>query len=165
MAVGATADDIVAGLANAHAVRGRINVRPGVNGSVLIDDSYNANPASMRAALDYLGDCDGTRIAVLGDMGELGDEAAALHAQIGAYASNCCDVLLCIGDLSRETASAFGDRARHFTNLDDAAQALGPMLGSDTTVLVKASRFMGLDRLVEMLGDLAEADSAREAIC
>jgi len=166
IAVGATAADVVAGLAHAHAVRGRINVRPGRNDSVLIDDSYNANPASVRAARDYLGSCSGTRIAVLGDMGELGDGAQALHAEIGEYAKTRCDELFCIGALSRATAAAFGERARYFAELDDLEHALAALLEPGTTVLVKASRFMRLDRLVERLGAAADTGSVRrEAIC
>ena len=164
-AVGATAADVVAGLASAHAVRGRINIREGLNGAVLIDDSYNANPASVRAALDYLQDYDGTRIAVLGDMGELGDDAHPLHAQIGSYARERCDALFCIGELSTSIAEGYGERARHFGSLDDLADALVPLMAPDTTVLVKASRFMGLDRLVEVLGAVAEPGNVREATC
>jgi UDP-N-acetylmuramoyl-tripeptide--D-alanyl-D-alanine ligase len=119
----------------------------------------------VRAALDYLQDYEGTRIAVLGDMGELGDDARSLHAQIGSYAVERCDALFCIGELSTSIAEDYGERARHFSNLDDLADALVPLMTPDTTVLVKASRFMGLDRLVEMLGAIAKPGNVREATC
>jgi UDP-N-acetylmuramoyl-tripeptide--D-alanyl-D-alanine ligase len=150
-AVGVSAADIAAGLEAAHTVGGRLNVLAGPNGSVVIDDSYNANPASARAALDYLGDLEGRRILVLGDMGELGPSSAELHAGIGEYARGRCDAVLALGELSRAAAQSFGDAGGTYDDIEGLHGALLPMLASDTTVLVKGSRVMALERLVRLL--------------
>ena len=93
-AVGASVEDIVAGLARATAVRGRLNAIKTATGALIIDDSYNANPGSVRAALDYLSQLSGTRIFVLGDMAELGAEGLNLHHEIGTYAIGRCDLFV-----------------------------------------------------------------------
>jgi UDP-N-acetylmuramoyl-tripeptide--D-alanyl-D-alanine ligase len=150
-AVGASAEDVRIGLARAHAVRGRLNALEGFARSTVIDDSYNANPSSVRAALDYLGRLPGRRILVLGDMAELGPEAIELHREIGAYARPRCDMLFSIGELARHAASVYGADARSFTDLSQLEAALKGELGADVTVLVKGSRVMGLERLVRAL--------------
>ena len=151
-AVGVSADGIHAGLCNARPVSGRLNRIRGLGGAAIIDDTYNANPNSTCAALDYLRGCGGRRVFVLGDMAELGPDAAELHRQVGDYARDCCDTLFAIGELSRDAAQAFGSGARSFTELAALRQALKPLLNVDATVLVKGSRVMGLDRLVDSLG-------------
>lgn len=148
---GATADEIRVGLERASAVRGRMRQLEGQGGATLIDDSYNANPSAARAALDFLAGCGGQRIFVLGDMLELGDEAAALHREVGEYASGRCDRLVAIGGLAAEAAAAFGEHGSEYADIDTAAAALRGSLAPDVTVLVKASRSMGLDRLVAAL--------------
>jgi len=158
-AVGATPEDIRVGLSRAQAVRGRLNALAGLSRSTVIDDSYNANPASVRAALDYLSRLPGRRILVLGDMAELGAEAVELHRQIGAYAQSRCDLVLSIGELARHAATAYGAGGRSFAELGALEAALKPELGADVTVLVKGSRIMGLERLVRAL----VAPQAREA--
>ena len=150
-AVGASSDDIVAGLARATPVRGRLRAVQGANGATIIDDSYNANPASVRAALDHLAVLRGRRVLVLGNMAELGPTAAALHREVGEYARGRCDLLLTIGDLASEAAAAFGPDGRPMADIEAARAALEPLLANDATVLVKGSRVMGLDRLVKML--------------
>ena len=162
-AVGAGADDIVTGLGRATAVRGRLKSLAGRGGTTLVDDSYNANPGSVRAALDYLAVLGGTRLLVLGDMAELGLEARALHREIGEYARGRCDALYTIGELAREAAAAYGPAGRAFADYETARAALEPLLAANTTVLVKASRVMGLDRLVKALA--AEASNARAVTC
>ncbi len=151
-AVGASVDDIQSGLSGARPVRGRLDRMRGCGGAAIIDDTYNANPTSTRAALDYLRGCGGRRMFVLGDMAELGAEAAELHRQVGEYARDCCDTLFALGELSHEAARAFGSGARSFTELTALHQALKPLLTEDATLLVKGSRVMGLDRLVGSLG-------------
>ncbi|MCZ0952444.1 MAG: hypothetical protein OXJ56_07650, partial [Rhodospirillaceae bacterium] len=151
-AVGASVGDIQSGLSKARPVSGRLNRMRGRGGAAIIDDTYNANPTSTRAALDYLRGCGGRRMFVLGDMAELGAEAAELHRQVGEYARNCCDTLFAIGELSHEAARAFGSGARSFTEVAALHQALKPLLTEDATLLVKGSRVMGLDRLVGSLG-------------
>ncbi len=150
-AVGASTEDIVAGLARAAPVRGRLRAVAGRNGATIIDDSYNANPGSVHAALDHLARLSGRRILVFGNMAELGPTAPALHKEIGEYARGRCDLLFAIGDLASEAAAAFGADGRRVADIDAARAALDPLLGSDVTVLVKGSRVMGLDRLVRTL--------------
>jgi UDP-N-acetylmuramoyl-tripeptide--D-alanyl-D-alanine ligase len=150
-AVGATAEDVRIGLARAQAVRGRLNALAGLASSTIIDDSYNANPSSVRAALDYLSRLPGRRILVLGDMAELGTQAIELHREIGAYAQSRCDMLFSVGALARHAARAYGAAARSFDDLGGLEAALKPELDVDVTVLVKGSRVMGLERLVRVL--------------
>jgi UDP-N-acetylmuramoyl-tripeptide--D-alanyl-D-alanine ligase len=150
-AVGTGRDEVVAGLAAARAVRGRLNVLRGRNGARVIDDSYNANPGSARAALDLLSGLAGTRIFVLGDMAELGPRAAELHREVGEHARTRCDRLIAIGDLAREAAEAFGPGAIGCMTIEQAAGEIEPLLGPDVTVLVKASRVMGLEKLAARL--------------
>jgi UDP-N-acetylmuramoyl-tripeptide--D-alanyl-D-alanine ligase len=156
-AVGASIEDIVAGLARAAPVRGRLRAVQGRKGATIIDDSYNANPGSVHAALDHLAVLRGRRILVFGNMAELGPSAPALHKEIGEYARGRCDLLLAIGDLASEAAAAFGADGRPVADIEAARAALDPLLASDVTVLVKGSRVMGLDRLVKTL----ESDSVR----
>jgi len=156
-AVGASTEDIVAGLARATPVRGRLRAVAGRNGATIIDDSYNANPGSVRAALDHLAALTGKRVLVLGNMAELGPTAPVLHREIGDYARGRCDTLFAIGDLASEAAAAFGAAGKPVADLDAARAALEPLLAPGVTVLVKGSRIMGLDRLVKTL----EADGGR----
>ena len=150
-ALGTHAEDIVNGLNNAHAVKGRLNVLCGRGGTAIIDDSYNANPASVRAALDYLSGANGMRILVLGDMAELGAAAIEMHRQIGQYATHRCDALLTVGPLSRHAADAFGASGKSFESIGALSEALEALLAEDVTILVKGSRVMGLDQLVSLL--------------
>jgi UDP-N-acetylmuramoyl-tripeptide--D-alanyl-D-alanine ligase len=150
-AVGASTEDIVAGLARVTPVRGRLRALPGRHGATVIDDSYNANPGSVRAALDHLAVLGGRRVFVFGNMAELGPTALALHNEIGEYARGRCDQLIAIGDLAAEAARAFGAAAQRVADIDAARAAVEPLLGPDVTVLVKGSRVMGLDRLVKTL--------------
>jgi UDP-N-acetylmuramoyl-tripeptide--D-alanyl-D-alanine ligase len=160
-AIGASIDDIVAGLARAAPVRGRLRAVPGRGGATIIDDSYNANPGSVHAALDHLAALRGRRIFVFGNMAELGPTALELHQEIGEYARGRCDALFAIGDLAAEAAKAFGAEGRRVPDVEAARDALEPLLGDGVTVLVKGSRVMGLDRLVRQL----EAEAPGERRC
>jgi UDP-N-acetylmuramoyl-tripeptide--D-alanyl-D-alanine ligase len=160
-AVGASTEDIVAGLARAAPVRGRLRAVAGRNGATIIDDSYNANPGSVHAALDHLAALRGRRILVFGNMAELGPTAPTLHQEIGEYARGRCDVLFSIGDLASEAARAFGAAGQPLADIEAARAALEPLLGLGVTVLVKGSRVMGLDRLVRTLE--ANGNGARVA--
>jgi UDP-N-acetylmuramoyl-tripeptide--D-alanyl-D-alanine ligase len=124
---------------------------PGRNGATIVDDSYNANPGSVRAALDHLAALAGKRILVLGNMAELGPTGPALHSEIGEYARGRCDALFAIGDLASEAAKAYGAEGRTVADVEAARAAIEPSLASGVTVLVKGSRVMGLDRLVRAL--------------
>jgi UDP-N-acetylmuramoyl-tripeptide--D-alanyl-D-alanine ligase len=140
---------IVAGLTAFTGVKGRLQRKPALHGSTLIDDTYNANPDSVKAALAVLAAQPGRKLLVLGDMGELGEDAAALHAEIGRAAREAgTDRLLALGELTKETVGAYGPGAMHFDTLEDLLAELEHALGPDTTVLVKGSRFMKMERVV-----------------
>jgi UDP-N-acetylmuramoyl-tripeptide--D-alanyl-D-alanine ligase len=148
-------DAIRRGLEAFGAVKGRLQVKRAVSGSfagaTVIDDTYNANPDSMRAAIDVLAGCVSPRVLVMGDMGEVGDSGPAFHREVGAYAKERgIEVLLATGDAARDACSAFGVDARHFA---DAAALVSYLqqagFGPETTILVKGSRFMKMERVVD----------------
>lgn len=152
VALGVSNQDIANGLQNMQAVRSRLQRKAGLNGVLLIDDTYNANPDSMKAAIDVLAAMDGSRIFVMGDMGELGADAATMHAEIGLYAKqNGVKNLLAFGALSIHAANAFGAGAQHFSALEDVIINTKKLMQTHTTVLVKGSRFMKMERVVEPL--------------
>ena len=141
---------IVAGLSGFAGVKGRMERKAALHGSTFIDDTYNANPDSVKAALTVLAKHVGKKVLVLGDMGELGADAAAMHAQIGLAARDAgVDRLLLLGDLTRETAGAFGAGAMHFERIQELLAELENELTAETTVLVKGSRFMKMERVVQ----------------
>jgi len=141
---------IVAGLSGFSGVKGRLQRKAALHGSTLIDDTYNANPDSVKAALAVLAQQPGRKILVLGDMGELGSDAAAMHAQIGLAARAAgVDRLLALGELTQETVRAFGTGAMHFERIQELLAELENELTPDTTVLVKGSRFMQMERVVQ----------------
>ncbi|WP_428100916.1 UDP-N-acetylmuramoyl-tripeptide--D-alanyl-D-alanine ligase [Candidatus Rariloculus sp.] len=152
-AAGARSAEIRAGLARGSTVRGRMTVLRGSGGATVVDDSYNANPASALAALDWLGERAGKRVFVLGDMAELGAEAEALHRETGVYARRHCDALIAIGSLAAHAADAFGTTGEAFADIESARRALEPRLAGDLTILIKGSRVMRLDRLVAAFVD------------
>lgn len=140
---------IVAGLTAFTGVKGRLQRKPALHGSTLIDDTYNANPDSVKAALAVLAAQSGKKLLVLGDMGELGQDAAALHAEIGLAAREAgTDRLLALGELTKATVGAFGHGAMHFDRIEALLAELETALDADTTVLVKGSRFMKMERVV-----------------
>lgn len=149
---GAAVTDAVAALAEFQPVAGRLVTRALPGGGALIDDTYNANPASAAAAIQVLAGRPGQRWLVLGDMGELGADAEALHAAVGEHArASGIDRLFTLGRIARAAAAAFGDGATHFDNLDDLLATLGTQLPADLTVLVKGSRSMRMERVVAAL--------------
>lgn len=150
-ALGVDVAQIRAGLEQATAVQGRMLAMAGKRGARIIDDSYNANPSSVRAALDYLGGLSGRRILVLGDMAELGGEAVALHREIGVYARGKCDALIGIGELGHVAVGSYGTGGRAAAGLDEAVAVIEPELDAAVTVLVKGSRVMRLEQLVRQL--------------
>ena len=143
---------IQAGLAAFSGVPGRLQRRPGAKGAVLIDDSYNANPESMKAAIAVLAAERGRRIFVMGDMGELGSEAPAMHAEVGAFArERGIDALFALGNDSASAVRAFGAAGRHFATLEALVEAASLQAGPNVTLLVKGSRFMQMERVAEAL--------------
>lgn len=138
------------GLEQFGGVAGRLQRKVGRQGALLIDDTYNANPASMRAALQVLAQRPGQRIFVMGDMGELGEEATHFHAEIGALARQFgIQHLLALGSDSLAAVQAYGAGAAHFERIEDLCDALDALLAPDVTVLVKGSRFMRMERVVQ----------------
>ncbi len=161
VALGMPNETIRDGLARMTAFKGRLRIVRGLNGVQLIDDSYNANPASAKAAVDVLAQRAGARILVLGDMGELGPSAAALHADLGAYAkARGLDRLFGFGDLSGAAVGAFGVGAEHFAELDSLIAALKTLAAPDVVALIKGSRSMRMDRVVEALKARIPVDGA-----
>ena len=140
------------GLEDFEGVAGRLRTFEGHNKATIIDDTYNANPDSVRAAIDVLRAKQGKRILVLGDMGELGAEAIEMHADIGLYAKHAeLDGVVAIGKLTEATVMSLGVSGWHFEQIDDLVDELLPLLAPDVTVLVKGSRFMKMERVVSKL--------------
>jgi UDP-N-acetylmuramoyl-tripeptide--D-alanyl-D-alanine ligase len=140
---------IAAGLGRFAGVKGRLQKKLALHGATFIDDTYNANPDSVRAAIAVLAQAPGEKVVVLGDMGELGAEAAALHSEIGAAARALgIDRLYTLGEHSAHAARAFGAGARHFERLEDLLAEVENRLSPEVTVLVKGSRFMRMERVV-----------------
>ena len=131
-------------------------------GATLIDDSYNANPGSLNAAIDTLVAASGENWLVLGDMRELGDDAEALHAEAGRRAKAAGIArLYALGPLSRATVAAFGEGGVHFDDHDALATALRTQLHATVRVLVKGSRGSAMDRVVAaLLPQEGESDAA-----
>ncbi|MEP7156389.1 MAG: UDP-N-acetylmuramoyl-tripeptide--D-alanyl-D-alanine ligase [Betaproteobacteria bacterium] len=140
------------GLEKFSGVDGRLRTFTGHNSATIIDDTYNANPDSVKAAIRVLAARQTPRVLVLGDMGELGANAPAMHREVGEFARKSgVEKMFVLGELSREAAKAFGAQAKHFASADDLASSLQPLLTPQTTVLVKGSRFMKMERVVEKL--------------
>jgi UDP-N-acetylmuramoyl-tripeptide--D-alanyl-D-alanine ligase len=147
-AAGIPAAAIGAGLAAFRPYAGRLQVKKTAAGATLIDDSYNANPDSVRAAIDVLAACPGPTALVLGDMGEVGEKGPEFHAEIGKYAKEKgVNALLAFGSSSRESVVAFGEGAKHFEDWNEIPSSLK----NTKTMLVKGSRFMRMERIVSAL--------------
>jgi UDP-N-acetylmuramoyl-tripeptide--D-alanyl-D-alanine ligase len=164
LALGVDLADIKAGLEAMQPVKGRLASKRAYGGARLIDDSYNANPGSMSAAIEYLAAQPGRRWLVIGDMGELGIEGGKLHADMGKLAKERgLDRLYAYGKLSAAAAEAFGVHSFHFDSIEALSHSLREELEPDVIVLVKGSRSMRLERLVEALRD--EAPETMSAAC
>jgi UDP-N-acetylmuramoyl-tripeptide--D-alanyl-D-alanine ligase len=153
---------IAAGLERFAGIKGRLQRKTGRQGAVVIDDTYNANPESARAAIDVLAEAPGTRLFIFGDMGELGSEAPRLHGAIGAHAKAAgIERLFTLGAHAIAACEAFGAGARHFDRIEDLLAELDGTVSSNMTVLVKGSRFMRMERVVDALVQHAEAAGER----
>jgi len=130
----------------------------------LVDDTYNANPDSVRAAIDVLAELSAPRLLVLGDMGEVGNQGPQFHAEVGSYAAECgIEVLYTLGDLCVHSAKAFGS-ARHFEDMDSLLTSVTAQVGQFRSVLVKGSRFMKMERVVQALQSQSTAESNKNNI-
>jgi UDP-N-acetylmuramoyl-tripeptide--D-alanyl-D-alanine ligase len=143
---------IQAGLQAASPVKGRLQPHTGHKGCRVIDDSYNANPSSLRAGIEVLKQYPGRRWLVFGDMGELGPGAPVFHREVGEYAREAgIDALFATGKLAREAADGFGTGAAYFDDTENLGGALREMVADDVTLLVKGSRSMRMERVVQAL--------------
>lgn len=152
LAAGVSLAEVAAGLKGFAGVKGRLQQKTAANGAKVIDDTYNANPDSMKAALDVLETLGTHSIFVMGDMGELGPDARSMHAQIGQYARDKgIAKLYAVGELTQAAVVAFGAKAQHFASIESLVEALQAQTSSDDVVLVKGSRFMQMERVVNAL--------------
>ena len=154
--LGCDAKRVIRGLSNFEQTGRRQKVVDS-EGVTVIEDCYNANPVSMKASLDVLKEAKGRKVAVLGDMGELGTDEAALHAEVGTHAGTCgIDALYCAGPLCEHLAKAAKEadsklEVRHFADRESLMAELPKLLQDGDQILVKASHFMEYGKIVEML--------------
>ncbi len=152
LAAGIPMTAVVAGLEAFSGVKGRLQRRAGKQGAEILDDTYNANPDSVRAGIDVLAATIGRKLLVLGDMGEIGEASGQYHDEIGGYAkSQGIDRLFALGDQAQLAVRNFGEGAKHYCNVDKLIAAVDKELGPETTVLVKGSRFMKMERVADAL--------------
>ena len=146
---GIALEKIKLGLDTFAPVSGRLQKKAAANGAVVIDDTYNANPDSVRAAIDVLSKAAAPRVLVLGDMGEVGTQGREFHEEIGAYAhSKGIEQVLATGELASHMK---GDAIRHFEQFGDLLAAVEAAVAPNATVLIKGSRFMKMERVVQHL--------------
>ncbi len=162
VAIGVEVAAIIRGLESFSPVSGRLQRKIAGNGATVIDDTYNANPDSVRAAIDVLAQAPALRILVLGDMGEVGADGIKFHREIGLYAhEKGIEALLTLGTLAGDSNAAFGKNSQHFSDVDALIEALDAGLTPTTTVLVKGSRFMKMERVVQhLIADNKTGDKA-----
>ena len=152
LATGADPDHVVAGLSTLHTVKGRLQVVAGLPGMRILNDTYNANPTSLEVALEVLQQAPGHRWLVLGDMGELGAESAVVHGRCGMMARDYgVERLYALGELSRNAVSAFGEGAYWFESVEQLLQQIRKDWKGTGSILVKGSRVMRMERIVEGL--------------
>ncbi|QAZ39980.1 UDP-N-acetylmuramoylalanyl-D-glutamyl-2, 6-diaminopimelate--D-alanyl-D-alanine ligase [Methylibium sp. Pch-M] len=158
LAAGCPLEAVARGLEAFEPVKGRSQVKALQRGGrtvTLVDDSYNANPDSVRAAIDVLATLPGPRWLVLGDMGEVGDQGPAFHAEVGRYAAACgIDALWTAGGASAAAAAAFGPAARAHASVAELIAALGPgthAAPDAASIVVKGSRFMKMEQVIAAL--------------
>ncbi len=156
LAIDVAPSAIATGLAMFAAVGGRGVRSRTADGAELIDDTYNANPDSVRAAIELLAAAARPRILILGDMGEVGSRSAEYHDEVGTYArSRGIEVLLGVGEAMRDACAAFGAGAEHFADIEALRERAKELAQPGATILVKGSRFMRMERVVAALGAVA----------
>ena len=162
-ALGAAPEDIAAGLAAVAPVPGRLRLLRGPAGMRILDDTYNANPGSLAAALEVMASLPGRHWLALGDMAELGGAADALHAEAGKLArARHVERLFAVGPRSGAAARAFGEGAEHLVNKAALAEAVAQAAAPDVVLLVKGSRAMHMEEVVERLREAAGAETTEE---
>lgn len=164
VALNVSKEAIKQGLETYANVKGRLQFYAGLHGANVIDDTYNASPQSMRAAIDVLVQHTGHTILVLGDMGELGADAQKMHEAIGLYANEKgVQQLMTFGELSRFMTTAFGEGAKHFEDLTVLTATLKTQMKHNVLILVKGSRFMKMERVVEAIVQQTEKQQNKNA--
>lgn len=156
--LGLTNEEIQAGIENYQSIAGRNNTIRTENFTIL-DDCYNANPMSMKAAVDIIAKSKGRKVAILGDMFELGEDELKLHREVGAHAGKAgIDLLICVGERSKEMAEeagkCTGKVVLHYQDREEVIARIGTLLEKGDTILVKASHGMGFDKIVKYLQEL-----------
>lgn len=152
LAVGASLEAVSRGLASFRAVKGRLQIKRGRDGTQVIDDTYNANPDSVRAAIEVLAGNGPPRVLILGDMAEVGTHGAAFHEEIGRFASERgVDRLLAVGTLARVAAHAFGAGGEYFDSVEALIARAQGLTAHKGTMLVKGSRSMRMERVLAHL--------------
>lgn len=152
LAAGVSLSEVKAGLEAVVPVPGRLQHKPAIKGAQILDDTYNANPASLLVALDVLAECPPDRYLALGDMAELGSESADLHEQAGHQArAKGVQRLYAVGEYARYAAVAFGDKGLHFTAQEQLISRLKEDLNERVTLLIKGSRSSHMERVVAAL--------------
>ena len=166
-AAGVALAAIAQGLSAFEPVQGRsraLSVKMGNRSITVVDDTYNANPDSVAAAIAVLAELPKPQLLVLGDMGEVGDNGSQFHAEAGELAQQCgIDQLFVLGEQSAFAAKAFGAQARYFASMAELQQAVIEQLPQVASVLVKGSRFMKMEQVVQAIA--AQAETAGEATC
>lgn len=151
-AAGVPSADIISGLEGFIGVAGRLMQLSGKKNSLILDDTYNANLNSFKAAIKVLSAMSGERILVMGDMGELGAEEINHHQQVGYFAKESgIEKIFTLGKLSQYAADAFGKGASHFDSIEELVAAILPMIGNESKILVKGSRSAAMERVVKCL--------------
>lgn len=162
-AVGASLTHIKQGLEKFVPVSGRLSRQHTPDGALVIDDSYNANPGSVRAAIQVLATQPGQKVLVLGDMGELGEHAELLHAEIGRFAkAQQIHRLLTVGSLSRHASEAFGENGQHFATQAELMQVLNALIEKQMTLLIKGSRSAKMDVIVRELCEVSSHSTGEQ---
>ena len=152
ISLGTALSFIKQGLESVSTVKGRLQIKTGFKQCRIIDDTYNANPASLDAALEVLDEFPGRHWLVLGDMGELGNDDKVLHARAGEKSkASGVERLYALGELTKFTVQSFGEGARHVDNHEQLVSLIGEEIDSDVTILIKGSRAMNLEQLVNAL--------------
>ncbi|MEY4341799.1 MAG: UDP-N-acetylmuramoyl-tripeptide--D-alanyl-D-alanine ligase [Pseudomonadota bacterium] len=162
-------EKIAEGLAKFQPVKGRsraYTVHVAGKQVNVVDDSYNANPDSVKAAIDLLAELPKPQILVLGDMGEVGDDGPEFHREVGLYAQHKnIDTVLCLGELTTHTVQACGACAQHFSDIDTLHLQLRHLLPKSASVLVKGSRFMKMERVLDAIANQSEQHTQETTPC
>ena len=152
LAAGVSLDQVMQGLAAVRSVKGRLQLRPEILDYLIIDDTYNANPASFRAAIDTLASAEEKTCLVMGDMGELGGDEEAVHEEVGQYARvSGIDFLFALGEWSFAAVRGFGSGGSQAESINNLVEEFMRVVPPGTRVVVKGSRFMRMERFIESL--------------